>query len=246
MRVRARLRPATLYSHPGGRSATPRSLRPRPSTRMSRPPRRILLAPLVLALTTTVGGFCDDGMLVIVPEFEHTFSFESGLDGWVPVLLDGAVGGGMGDLEIASTVVSSGRRSARLHLSAPAAGSGIVAQHLFDVAPSQGYRIEMSYRIALADPPGAPSWRIMGGAGPEAVGADASGPALATLGDTGPAGADGLPLWESRTDTLHATSSDGGELWVAIGVVARSGGERSYYLDDVRLAFTREGGAGGR
>ena len=187
---------------------------------MSRPPRRILLAPLVLALTTTVGGFCDDGMLVIVPEFEHTFSFESGLDGWVPVLLDGAVGGGMGDLEIASTVVSS--------------------------PPSQGYRIEMSYRIALADPPGAPSWRIMGGAGPEAVGADASGPALATLGDTGPAGADGLPLWESRTDTLHATSSDGGELWVAIGVVARSGGERSYYLDDVRLAFTREGGAGGR
>lgn len=241
MRVRARTRPATLYSHPGARFATPEFLRPRPSRRMTRHARRILGIPLALAVAT-LAGFCDDGILLIVPELERTFSFESGLDGWSPLVVAASSSEAAGGVEVSGEEASSGQRSARFHLSAPEAGPAVVVQHLFELAPSQGYRIEVSYRVAMADPSGGPTWSIVGGAGPEAEDAGGSGPSLAALGSTGPAGADGRPAWESRVDTLRATSSDQGELWVVLGVSAQSGGERTYYADDLRLAFVREGG----
>jgi len=81
-------------------------------------------------------------------------------------------------------------------------------------------------------------WRIIGGALPRSP---QTRDDLVYQGDTGN-GADTSTgfVWSVKRYTFSAVASSGGELFVILGIWGTYETPRTYYLDDVRVAFTRE------
>lgn len=194
-------------------------------------------APALAVMLSVLGSGCDDGVLLIHPEFEHAYGFESGLEGWTPV------GADLGSPEVDWSVGPSaeqarqGTQSARYHLVNANGASKVWLERSFAVEPNQAYDVEIAFDLASADFGEANLWRVIAGAHPLPP---RSADELTFRGDTGNgADTDVGHRWIERRYTARATSTSQGRLHAAIGFWGTWETARTYYVDNLRLVFTR-------
>lgn len=171
----------------------------------------------------------------IVPEYEFTFSFESGMAGWTVASAD--LGQGSASVSLDEGQASDGTRSARIELANPGGTGKVWMTRELEVTPDKRYSVEVVLELATADHGTVQPWRL-------AVGAFAAPPAsaaaLAFDGDTS-SGLETAPgaTWVEKSTTVLATADDEGRLHLVLGVWGATAGTRSYHIDDVRLVLTR-------
>jgi len=199
--------------------------------------RRSTLSALATVLLSALSACDRVGDIVIVPEFDHTFAFEAGLDGFYANGID------LGDPSVAwslsrsTTVVHSGTGAAALALDNTNATAKVWIERVFEVQPGRAYDIELSFDFGSADWAGAEAWRILAGAHtapPQTVAEltvqDASGNGSAS---------DAGVVFVAKRYTMRATADEEGRLFLAIGLWGTTMGSRTYFVDDVHVLFTR-------
>lgn len=90
-----------------------------------------------------VGGVCDHSgkIIAIVPEFDITDSFESGLDKWIPEAIDLGEPAGTWSIEGATEETSAGTHSVKLVLDNVSGAGKIWIERELEVAPAQAYDV---------------------------------------------------------------------------------------------------------
>lgn len=195
--------------------------------------RHALLALLgSVSALSACAGLADP---VIVPEFEFSFSFESGLDGWTPSSAD--VGAGTWAIEGSSERASAGARSARLQLANPGGAGKVWLTRELEVTPNKRYSVDFSVALATSDHGTVAPWKVI-------VGMRATPPLSAAeldfQGDTssGPETSAGV-VWAVKSFTMTAMADAEGRLFLTVGVWGTSPGTRTYWLDDAKVVLTR-------
>ena len=163
-------------------------------------------------------------------------SFEEGLDGFA------ADGTDLDDppiewsIERTQEEVNQGAWSVRLELDNLNDAGKIWIERAFDLEAGVTYDVEVSYAFGTSDFGDVNIWTIISGMSPqnpETVddlifhGTTATG----TDEDVG-------IVWLDSIFTATATASADGELWISIGVWGTSEFPRTYYLDDLEVAFS--------
>jgi hypothetical protein len=196
---------------------------------------RTLSLPLLLALALSS---CDRvGEITIVPEFDLAFSFESGLGTWAANGVDLEDPPVDWRIETSTAEASEGARSAALFLDNLNSSGKIWIERGFDVEPDRAYDIDISFDFGSADTGDVNLWRILAGAhtAPPERGAE-----LTVRESTGNDAGSGTGVrWSEKRYTARATADGEGRLYVVIGVWGTWPAARSYYIDNVRLLFTR-------
>lgn len=193
---------------------------------------------LVLAVSGTLFAFaaCDRAPeAVIVPEFEFSFSFESGLDGWTPSSAD--LGTGTGSIQGSSENASQGTRSAAVHLdNAGGAGKVWITREL-EVTPDQSYAVDVSFDLGTSDHGTGEPWRLIVGVRDTIPSSTA---ALDYHGDTASGAETAVGhVWAEKGTTVGAKADEEGRLYLTLGVWGTTPGQRSYWIDNVRVVLTR-------
>jgi len=214
--------------------------RPRsPDPRGFRPYRLALLITLPGVLLAS--GPCDHAgkIITVVPEFDITDSFESGLGQWTPVAIDLGEPAAPWSIEGSDEEASAGSRSVKLTLDNINGAAKTWIERELEVAPGQAYDVDISFDLGSADVGALNLWTVIAGAYAEPP-RDAF--ELTFQDDTGNGAAvdDGYH-WMAKSYTVHARSNEEGYLYVTIGVRGTSESARSYYVDNVRLQLTRAG-----
>lgn len=192
---------------------------------------------LVGMLCTPISACEGTADIVIHPEFDLSYSFESGLEQWSGDgvdLFDPIV---TWSAERTGQQASLGGSSVQLSLDNANGVAKIWIERGFTVDPSRSYNVDISFDIGTADSGQADSWRLL-------AGAHTSPPDIAselTVQDaTGNGAVSGTGLvWLSKSYRVSASSGADGRMTVVIGLWGTSEGARSYYIDNVRLLFTR-------
>lgn len=170
-----------------------------------------------------------------MPEFDISFSFESGLEGWTVSSAD--VGTGSAAAEASSERASQGARSVRLVLANPGGAGKVWITRELEVTREKRYTAEISFDLATTDHGLAEPWKLI-------VGARATPPetaaALDFQGDTssGRETATGV-LWVQKRLNIPAQGDEEGRLFLTVGVWGTTAGNRTYWLDNVRIVLTR-------
>jgi len=195
------------------------------------------MVPVVLLL----GGVCDHSgkIIPIVPEFDITDSFESGLGQWTAQAIDLGEPAGTWSIQGTTEEASAGMHSVQLTLDNVSSAGKVWIERELDAAPTQAYDVDISFDLASADFGTLDLWTVIAGAYPAPPRAADE---LTFQDDTGNgASTDDGYHWVSKSYTVHARSDEEGHLSVTIGVWGTSETARSYYLDNVRLQLTRAG-----
>jgi hypothetical protein len=188
-----------------------------------------------------VGGVCDHSgkIIAVVPEFDITDSFESGLGQWTPEALDLGEPPGAWSVQGSTEEASAGTHSVELTLDNVSDAGKVWIERDLEVAPAQAYEVEISFDLASADFGTLNLWTVIAGAHtapPQAA------DELIFQDDTGNgASTDDGYHWVSKRYTVHAQSDEEGHLHVTLGVWGTSETARTYYFDNVRLQLTRTG-----
>jgi len=199
--------------------------------------RRIRFRPFLALLgpVWTVSACAGVADPVIYPEFEFSFSFESGLEGWAPSSAD--MGAGTWAIEGSSERASAGARSARLQLVNAGGAGKIWLTRELEVTPHKRYSVDLSFDLATSDHGPVAPWKVILGAriAPPLAAAE-----LDFLGDT----SSGLetsagPAWAAKRFTMTAQADGEGALFLALGVWGTTPGTRSYWVDNVKVVLTR-------
>jgi hypothetical protein len=197
------------------------------------PMGRTMISPAVFAAVLV--GCADDttGPGGIV-RFES--SFEAGLDGFV------ADGTDLDDPPIEWSIertderADDGEWSVRLELENLNDAGKIWIERPFDLEAGVAYDVEASYAFGTSDFGDVNIWTIIVGVGPQDP---ESVDDLTFQGSTATGNDEDVGIvWLENVFTSTATASAEGELWVSIGVWGTSEFPRTYYLDDVEIAFT--------
>ena len=166
-----------------------------------------------------------------MPEFDLTYSFEGGLEGWAPIGVDLSDPTVTWGIQTNGDVVSTGSRAVRFALDNTNGKGKIWIEREFEVEAERAYDVTITFDLASADS-GDP-WRILAGA----HGAPPVTAAELTVQDA-TATADQYE-WTERNYTVRAMSDQDGAIYVVIGLWGTSAEDRTYYVDNVRLVFTR-------
>ena len=184
---------------------------------------------MLLGLST---AGCDrSGDPTIVAEFDLTYSFESGLEGWLPNGVDLADPLVPWSIDTSGDVVSTGAGAARFAMDNANGRGKIWLEQEYEVEPERAYDVQIMFDLASAE--SGDAWRVLAGAH------DAS-PTTAeelTVQDATTAG-DGYE-WTERSYTVRATSDEEGLMVVVLGLWGTSAESRTYYVDNVHLVMTR-------
>ena len=172
---------------------------------------------------------------MIFPEFELSYSFENGLEGWTVSSAD--LGAGSWAAESSTERATDGTRSVRLSLGNPGgAGKGWITREL-QLTPNKSYTAEISIDLATADHSVADAWKL-----------------ILTARETPPAGAASLDFqgdtssgrdtamgvtWVEKRFVVPVQADDEGKLYLSLGVWGTSPGTRTYWVDHVQLVLTR-------
>jgi len=215
-----------VYSTPAPFSATdPRAFEGIALTR-SRTAQVLLL---LLGLSPTG---CDRlGDIVIVAEFDLTYSFENGLEGWLPSGADLSDPAVTWSIDTSGDVASTGSSAARFTLDNTNGHGKIWLEREFDVAPERAYDVQITFDLASNE--SGDAWRVLAGAHDAAPTTAAE---LPVQDATAPG--DGYQ-WTERSYTVRATSDDEGALFVLLGLWGTSQEARTYYVDNVHLVLSR-------
>ena len=204
---------------------------------LSRTSARLFAGILCLC---SLGG-CDRRgfQLIVEPEFDDTFSFETGLSGWAPQGRDLTDPPVVWDVTRLSEQGSDGQQAVRLRLENLNSQGKIWIERRYEVEQNQAYAVGISFDFGSADFGDMNLWRILAGAGTSSPAETGS---LSVGGDSGngESSAQGYQ-WSSRTAEAVVTSDADGELVVYLGVWGTSAFLRTYYLDNIQVVLTRQG-----
>lgn len=172
---------------------------------------------------------------VIFPEFEFAFSFESGLEGWVPA--SGDLGAGTASVGGSSETASHGSQSASVRLESPDGAGKVWMTRELEVTPEKSYTVDVTFDLATEDHGVVEPWTLIVGLGDTAPTTSAS---LAYNGDTASGGetASGV-VWAEKSFTIGAKADEEGRLFLTLGVWGNTAGTRAYWIDNVRVVLTR-------
>lgn len=184
---------------------------------------------LLLGLSTT--GCNQIGELVIVAELDLSYSFESGLEAWVPNSADLSGPGATWSIDTSSDVTSVGSGAARFMLDNANGDGKIWLEREFELTAERTYDVQITFDLASAES-GSP-WRVLAGAHD----ASPSSAAQLTVQDATTPG-NGYE-WTERSYTVQAAPDDEGLVVVVLGLWGTSEESRTYYVDNVHLVFNR-------
>ena len=170
----------------------------------------------MLALLTTLLMACDQvADIVFVPEFDVTYSFEAGLEGWFGNGVDLADPSVTWSVEASSELASSGAIAARLYIDNTNGMAKVWIERAEAVEPSVAYDVDISFDFGTAA-------------------------ALTVQDATGNGSASDVGVqWLQKSYRMRAVSDPGGRIHIVIGVWGTWETLRTYYVDNVRLLFTR-------
>jgi len=181
-------------------------------------------------------GVCDPGDITIVPELDGSYSFEGGLEGWVVAASSHLAEGQEWSAAVDASEAIAGGSSLRLMIDDSTATGGIWVERAFLLTEVEGYRIDVEARVGTRQV-APPRWSLVLDASDRPL---SERGLLPTLGELTPAASAGPVEWTQETHSIQYDTGEGQDtVWVAIGLAARSSGERTYYLDDLRVVFTR-------
>ena len=196
---------------------------------------RTLRTAALSAVVALAGCDFQGDDILIEPEYDLSYSFESGFQDWSPAgtdLDDPPV-----DWEVSRTAehASEGGQSVRLRLDNVNDQGKIWIERAFDVAPDTAYTVEIAFDLGTSDTGDVNLWTVLAGATAERPQGAAD---LTPRENTG--GAQGEDVtWLEKRYTSTVTSSEDGRIWVHVGVWGTWETERTYYVDDVRVVFRR-------
>lgn len=172
---------------------------------------------------------------VIVPEYEFSWSFDSGMEGWSALSAD--VGGGGAAAGAVSDQASQGSGSLRLDLTNPGGAAKVWLNREIEVTPDKSYTAVVTFDLRTSEHTAEAAWTLI--AGVRAI-APTTAAGLEYQGDTssGTAGGSGT-VWASKEVTVAAQADDEGRLFLTLGVWGTSAGTRSYWIDNVKVVLTR-------
>lgn len=176
---------------------------------------------------------------MVVPEFEESFDFESGLGGWAGHA-DGLPEGSFWAVDAENGDAAEGQGAAWLSMSVLEAQGRVWMARAFDVSPGQSYQVTLTWALGTDDDASTTAWDILAAGGATAPTASS----LAAHGTTAPE-VPGGTVWEERSITFQATSGaavGGGEtgtLWIGLGIAPTSPDDRQYGVDEIRVSFLR-------
>lgn len=194
------------------------------------------------AIAVAVGvlaAACDLGTSEPFLQRTFGFTFESDLGQWA------ADGADLDDppvtwsIERSDELAERGEWSVRLSLDNLNDAGKIWMERAFELTPGASYDIEAAFDFASADFGDVNLWRVIAGASS----VDPETPDDLTFQDeTGNGMEEDLGhVWTTRRYQLGTLTAnpETGVLWVALGVWGTFETERTYYIDDLELIFTR-------
>ena len=193
---------------------------------------------LLIALLTTPLMACDQvGDIIFVPEFDLSYSFEGGLDGWFGTGVDLADPIVTWSVEASSEQASSGASAARLSVDNINGMAKVWMQRAATVEPSVAYDVDITFDFGTSDFGEINLWRILAGAH---TGSPGTAAALTVRDATGNGSASNVGVqWLQKSYRMRAVSDPGGRIQIVLGVWGTFETARTYYIDNVRLLFTR-------
>jgi hypothetical protein len=175
----------------------------------------------------------------------YTYSFEDGLDGWTAKAFDIEVGGEDVDwsIETSTDRATAGTHAVQYHVNNLTDAAKIFLEREFTLDPGT-YTLSLDFDFATADFGDMNLWQFIAGVSKAAA---ASPEDLHYLGDTGNGHAsdDGF-VWLDKTFTnaqiedSTVTVAAGEQVYVQLGVWGTWETERTYYLDNLTVKFTRQ------
>ena len=172
-----------------------------------------------------------------MPEFDLTYSFEFGLAEWFANGVDLTDPIVTWSVEPSNEQASSGTNSVRLQIDNINGMAKVWIERTVNVAPSVPYDVDISFDFGTADFGEVNLWRILSGA-------HTNSPATAAALTVQDATGNGSPAnvgvrWLQKNYRVRAYSDAGGRMRIVIGVWGTWETPRTYYIDNVRLLFTR-------
>jgi hypothetical protein len=171
---------------------------------------------------------------VIVPEFEFSYSFESGLGGWTEGSAD--LGAGRAAAGTTTGQAAAGSASLAFGLDNPGGAGKIWVTRELAVAKDQSYTVDITLKLGSADAQAAAPWKVIAGARQAAPTAAAG---LPIQDETTAGGTGGGVAWAGKSYSFAAKADPDGRLFLTLGIWGTSAGERTYWIDDVRVVLTR-------
>lgn len=182
---------------------------------------------------------CDRlGEVVIVPEVELLDSFEGGIDAWSARWADLGSPPGPWHLQGTQTAASDGVRALSLRLDNAGGAGKVWLVREVELSPDQDYDVTLAFDLGAPGTLPVPPWTVIAGAYAEEP---ASAAGLTFREGAAPDSIFGTAgvTWgaSSYRQTLRTTAEGRGV--VALGLWGTSAEDRTYYLDNVRVLFTR-------
>ena len=189
-------------------------------------------AATLLVLAALLPACQRSGDLVIQPEHDQSWGFDSGLDEWSAGSSD--VGTATVRVDTTTAVASRGEGSLRIDLQGAAPPAKVWVQRAFAGDTLRAYEVTIEYDLGSTETDTDAPWHLVAGAGGSLGGAQ-----MVTRGATeGVAGGD--LHWVHRTHTFQATSGSDGDIVVGVGIAPASVGDRTYWIDDLRVTLLRQ------
>jgi hypothetical protein len=169
----------------------------------------------------------------------HSFSFESGLEGWEAAATDVDFEGGELEWSIERSLerATHGQSSLRFRLNNLNNEGKIWITREESVRPFGKYRVRISFDLASADPGNGSPFVIMAGAFPVApTTAAALQAAFRDQTSNGTSGDSGY-RWLEKSYETEVQAGEDGELHFVVGFWGTSIADRAYYIDDLRVSY---------
>ncbi|CAN5879291.1 hypothetical protein BH24GEM1_BH24GEM1_08990 [soil metagenome] len=183
----------------------------------------------------------DDGTGPNIGPRTETFSFEDGLGAWLADATDITVGGDpiAWDVAVTDEAATDGERSVRLSLDNLSDAGKIWIERSFDLEPETSYSVRIEFDFGTADFGDVNLWTIIAGASPQPP-ETAQDLQDGFRDETGhDQGQDAGLVWLEKAYDFVTTTEADGVLHVALGVWGTYEVSRIYFVDAVRITFTR-------
>jgi hypothetical protein len=168
---------------------------------------------------------------------QSSYSFESGMDGWVARGVDLDNPTAEWSAEPSRDHSRDGDSSLRFRINNTNGRAKVWIRRAFNVELNRNYRVNIRYHLASADWAKENPWQIITGVSPLSP---TTPDELSFQGDTsnGDTKSSGFE-WLEKDYTLNATSATEGLLNIYIGIHGKTQTTRTYYFDSVRISFSR-------
>jgi hypothetical protein len=191
---------------------------------------KVLSSLVILGMLIALAG-CD--VSEIPTSGTYTFSFERDMEGWVANGTDLDNPPVEWSVERSEDIASDGKTSVRLYLNNLNDAGKIWIERQFDAEANRDYQVHLNYDFASADWGDMNLWTVITNVSPQPP-----VPGLFYQGDTGNSARseDGF-VWLYRSYDFNVESSPEGKVYIVIGVWGTWETARTYYLDNVSIAF---------